>query len=66
MNNIKPIAMNCNQEQFDAIKIKLEKLGGIDISKITRFLTMPILTNNLDGEIDSHSLYFSRNPYHYD
>lgn len=49
MKNKKHIAMRCNQEQFEAIKPKLE---GLKIEDLSSFEDCPFLTNNLRGEKD--------------
>lgn len=48
MKEFKPIAMKCNQEQFNAIKPILKANGG-RISCIQIFNTTPYLVNNLDS-----------------
>lgn len=45
----KPIAMRCTQEQFEAIRPKLEKIGKID-EMISAFKRYNYLTNNYDCE----------------
>jgi hypothetical protein len=48
--NIKPIAMRCNQEQFNAIQPKLER-AGLEIEDITFFHKHYYLTNNLGNKL---------------
>lgn len=48
-NNFAPIAMKCNQQQFDAIKPILEK-HGMKITEISPFDEYPYLTNNLKNQ----------------
>ena len=48
-NKFAPIAMKCNQEQFDAIKPILEE-HGMEISEIDSFVYYSYLTNNYCGD----------------
>lgn len=48
--NIKPIAMKCSEEQFNAIKPKLEKTG-LTIRSIDSFEEAPYLVNNLREQL---------------
>ncbi len=50
MGTFKPIAMRCTQEQFDAIKPKLEKIEGVIIGGIDSFDFMEYLVNNRGGD----------------
>jgi len=45
-----PIAMKCNQEQFNSIKPKLEK-ARLEINRIDDFYTFEYLTNNFCGKL---------------
>jgi hypothetical protein len=45
-----PIAMRCDQEQFEAIKPKLEKINNINID-CWNFKDFPYLVNNGSGKI---------------
>jgi hypothetical protein len=56
---MKPTAMICSFEQFDAIKQKLID-GGMDIRNLTSFGTHPYLVNNLNntlGRVSNISYY---------
>jgi hypothetical protein len=66
-----PIAMRCNQEQFEAIKPKLEK-AGIKITSVTYFSVNNYLTNNWNEDCpvvanhqDIHSNYSKCKQYEY-
>lgn len=50
MGTFKPIAMRCTQEQFDAIRPKLEKIKGICHKQISGWTSKDYLVNNADGE----------------
>jgi hypothetical protein len=50
MKEIKPIAMRCTEEQFDAIKPKLEK-AGLVITSMESFLAAEYLVNNFRGDL---------------
>lgn len=51
-----PIAMRCTQEQFDAIRPKLEK-HGLKAKDLSRFSNMPYLINYRFKEINSITNY---------
>jgi len=46
---MKPIAMRCDQQQFDAIKPKLEQIEGFKIKDISNFEDNCYLVNNYDS-----------------
>ena len=52
----KPIAMKCNQEQFDAIRPKLKK-AGCKIDSSNGFETYPYLVNNKIGNKNNITNY---------
>jgi len=50
MKNIKPIAMKCTEEQFEAIRPTLEE-NGLRVHQITNFVYTPYLVNNVGEEV---------------
>lgn len=50
-NNFRPIAMRCNEEQFNAIKLKLEKIKGVKIKNPYPFASICYLVNNGGGNL---------------
>jgi hypothetical protein len=50
MAQIKPIAMRCTEEQFNAIKPKLEK-AGLVITDMESFLVADYLVNNFRDDL---------------
>lgn len=60
-----PIAMRCTQEQFDAIRPKLEK-HGLKAKDLSRFSNLPYLINYRFKQINSITNYSERHDWERD
>lgn len=60
-----PIAMKCNQEQYERIKPKLEKLGLREMGRWDNFNNYPYLCNNYAGDMGDFRNTDERQKEHY-